>query len=305
MSSFRIACAIVLFAAVVFLGCVRKPQHQGEKYLIITTIYPYELIIRELTDTLATFKTLIPPNASPHTWSPGPQDIAGLQQADLVISNGLGLETNLARTLAGLGSKHVCAADLPGMAELINTHMNITAEQENHEGHSHQGTNPHIWTSPELLIRIVSGLESELARRIPKHAGFMAPRANAMIDSLKQVNLRIRSERERLKEPAVITLHNAFEYFFDHFDILFLGAVQPSAGKDPAPQQLKQLADKVRKHQIKTIFIEPGLNPKPAETLAKELNLQIRQYDDLGTTLQAKTIADYLWQNWLLIKAGL
>lgn len=286
-------------------SCKLKSNAEKGKPLIITTIYPYELIVKQLVDTLFTVETLLPANASPHTWSPAPQDIMKLEKADVIIANGLGLETNLEKTLTKTGNKLIIVSDFIKKDKLIYFDNESEHSAEGEVEHKHEGANPHIWTSPELLTDIVIELSEELARRYPMHKTALEQNARLIIMELFQVESKIRSERNDYENPAVITLHDAFVYFLQYFDIKHIGSVQPAAGKDPAPQQLKTLADKIKSEGIKSIFIEPQMNPRPAEVLAEELGLKVIEYDDLGTVSGAKTIADYLCKNWDAFKAGL
>lgn len=310
MKRLLVAFSLSVVLAIVLFGCKQQSNQSKEKPLILTTIYPYELIVRELVDTLFNVETLLPPNASPHTWSPSPQDMLKLQKADVVISNGLGLETNLSKALSDVGSKHIIAASLIDEKKLLSE-----AEYENHENHEHEakaetdehhhdGPNPHIWTSPEFLSEIIIGLSIDLGKRYPMSKAAIESKARLMIMEINQVDGKIKAEKEQYPKAAIVTLHEAFAYYFEHFKIDYVGAVQPSAGKDPTPKQLQELADKIKLKKIKAIFIEPQMNPKPAETLAKELNLKVLKYDDLGTTIGAKTISEYLWLNWVALKAG-
>lgn len=295
---------VLLIVCLLFISCHFSSEKKNDKPLIITTIYPYELIVAQMVDTLFTVKTLIPPNASPHTWSPLPQDVLNLNKADLIISNGLGLETNLSKTLSRYNHKHIVSADL--ISE--NTLNAILHDHEHHENennqHKHIGINPHIWTSPDLLTDIIFGLSYELGKRYPLHKDKFNDNARLMIMELNQVDGIIKTQRQEFHNPAIVTLHDAFVYFFKYFDIDFIGAVQPSAGNEPSPQYLKKLADRVKNKRIKSILIEPQMNPQPAEILAKELNLKILTYDDLGTTTDAKSISEFILWNWLAIKEG-
>jgi zinc transport system substrate-binding protein len=149
------------------------------------------------------------------------------------------------------------------------------------------------------------GLANELGKRYPANQADFDARAKLMIMEVNKAAGEINRERKTFNNPSVITLHSAFAYFFRYFKINYVGAVQPSAGKEPTPKQLKELADEIRQNNIKAIFIEPQLNPKPAQVLADELNLRVLTYDDLGTISDAKTIAEFLMWNWNAIKAGL
>jgi len=295
----------ILFLILILLtGCGRKSINQTAKPMIITTIHPYELIVRQLVDTLFTVETLLPPDASPHAWSPGPQDIIKLSRADLVISNGLGLETNLEKHLSALGKKHLVMADFV-KSKITESHFETQQHATKAEHDLADGDNPHIWTSPDLLTDMILGLSTELGNRYPMLKSSLESNARLIIMELNRVDGKIKTEIMQLDKPSVITLHDAFVYFFDYFHIEYIGAVQPAGGKEPAPRQLSQLADKIKQYKVRAVLIEPRMNPKPAQTLARELGLKVLQYDDLGTTLEANSIAEYLWENWLSIKQGL
>jgi zinc transport system substrate-binding protein len=307
-----LALAVVVLMVLV-TGCKTNGSGNGGKPVIVTTIYPYEMIVKQLVDTLFTVQTIIPANASPHTWSPTPGDIRKIQQADLVVSNGLGLETFLHKPLARKGTKNIAAAAFVDPSLLIYEaeHDVIEDDKEEHDAKDDdkekhiQHPNPHVWTSPEMLFPIITGISNELSKRYPMHKAQFDNNARMMIMEINKVDSDTKLELDTYKAPAVITLHDAFIYYFRYFNIEFAGSIQEIAGKDPTPRHLKKIADMIQVKGIKTVFTEPQLNPKPVETLAKELNLKVLSYDDLGTTLGAKTIAEYLWLNWQAIKAGL
>lgn len=296
----------------VISGCKTSDKKVDGKPLILTTIYPYELIVRQLVDTLFVVENLIPANASPHTWTPTPQDAHRIHDAALVVSNGLKLETFLHKPLARKGTKNIAAAAFVDKSLLIFESESDIIEEDNEEKEEKKVDsdkhllfpNPHVWTSPEMLFSIIIGLSNEFSKRYPAHQAYFERNARMMIMELNMVDSKIKLERDTYKEPAVVTMHDAFVYFFRYFNIDFAGSIQEIAGKEPTPRHLKLLADTIRSKKIKAIFIEPQMNPQPAETIAKELNLKILTYDDLGTSFEAKTIADFLWLNWEAFKAG-
>jgi len=266
----------------------------------ITTIYPYQLLMQELVGDMFDVETLLPANASPHSWSPTPSDIARLTSADLVISNGLGLEANLQPYLTRLGDKNI---ELAGFLDKRALIQDMDAEAKVPDTNA-LAVNPHIWTSPELLISLTDSLTAVMEERYPVLSGKFIANHKQIVEELQHTDEIIRQERQVMPRPAIVTMHDAFAYFFRRYDIQFIGAIQPAGAKEPSPKELATLAKQIRENKIKTIFIEPQLNPKPAEVLAKELHLRILTYDDLGTTLQAENIAGFLYKNWSILKSG-
>jgi zinc transport system substrate-binding protein len=299
---------IILFSALILIvacGCQKQIKTVPGKPLIITTIHPYELILQELADTLFYVENIIPANASPHTWSPTPQDVFHLQKADLVVSNGLGLDKNLEQYLKLLGNKNIFVSDFMDRKQLITeTNVSSTPADTLHQLTTKE-VNPHIWTSPDYLKAIIIGLRDELSKRYPEYTKHFTDKTMTMLEEIDGIDATIRAELKQFKRPSVVSLHDAFVYFFRYYHIDFVGSVQPDGVKEPTPRQLKELADKIRSRHIKAILIEPRISSKPAETLARELNLGLIPYDDLGTTLGAAKISDFLRLNWQAIKQGL
>jgi zinc transport system substrate-binding protein len=296
---------ILMMTLIVLSGCNSSDTANKDKPLIITTIYPYELIVRELVDTLFTVETLLPPNASPHTWSPGPKDIMKLEKADVIVSNGLVLEINLDKILTSYSKKNIVAAGFLNNRQYLSENSDSILFNNGSNDPETVDKNPHIWTSPDCLTSIILGLDVELSKRYPMLKSSFDSRARQMIMEVNRVSGKIMTEIALIKQPSIVTLHDAFKYFFDFFHIRYIGSIEQFAGNEPSPRRLKYIADDLKKYKLKAIFIEPRMNPKPAEILANEMGLKVLTYDDLGTTLSAKTIADFLWLNWLAIKPGL
>ena len=53
-------------------------------------------------------------------------------------------------------------------------------------------------------------------------------------------------------------------------------------GKNPSPQQLKQMIDFAREQGIRTIFVQKGFDMKNAESLAKEVGASIHSINPLS-----------------------
>jgi len=317
---------ILLIILAGFTSCSRKKR--GHSNLVITSIYPYELIVKQLLGSDFMVKTLIPANASPHTWSPNPSDLKDLDEAGLIISNGMGLETNLKKVFDMYQDKHVAIADNIDLETLLGKNLDKIrketaegvehhAESEEHhheaekhdEDHGHElepehdhSIDPHIWTSPEFLILISTTLADELIKTYPKHRKTINANTEIVIRELTQLHQTIKSEVGNYTNPAILTFHNSFAYFISQYGIAYAGSIQTSPGKEPTLKELAEISNRIKQYKVTTIFTEPQMNKKPAEELAKKLELKILELDPLGTTLQVKTISEFIRKNWEVMK---
>jgi zinc transport system substrate-binding protein len=282
-----------------------KEQVKQEKPLLLASIHPYELILTQLVGTEYEVKCIIPEAASPHTWSPGPADLKALNTAAFILSNGMGLETNLEKNLSSHKEAHVEASKLLYDVLALATPENDSIPEETHADeaeHQHQGQDPHLWTSPRLMIRLVGALEKELSRRFPNSSLLFSRNAGIMRKELEDAIEKIGSERSAYANPGLITYHKSFQYFTDEFGIASLGWVQASPGKEPSPKDLSNLGKTIEEHQVKAIYLEPQMDKKAGEVLAKEFGLKVLTLDPLGTAADAKTITELILYNWNIMK---
>ena len=295
---------LVLMALLFAFSC--QKQEEKPSPLLLASIHPYELILKQLVGNEFEVKCIIPPGASPHTWSPGPADLKNFNSASMILANGLGLETNLEKNFAERKDVYIEAATLlkdviPLPEKELPAEEDVSEPIEHHHQHAQ---NPHLWTSPSLMIRLIGFLEKELSTRFPNSAFVFKRNAQQMQKELENLTDKIKTERAQYISPAIITYHNAFHYFLQEFGIEELGFVQESPGKEPTPKELALLGNIIKEHNVKAIFLEPQMDRKAGETLAQEFSLELLTLDPLGSDGKAQTIAQLIDNNWQKMKMG-
>ncbi len=283
---------IVVLLILAFTGHdSEEPSENGLR--IVTTIYPYEILVRELISERGEVTSFIPPDASPHTYSPNPRDMQMLERGDLVISNGLGLEMYLDNFLDSITGRHISAADF--LSELEEN------EQGNHQTHNH-GINPHIWLDPVLLSKIVEGISLKLQEIDPDYRDYYWERNQLLQRKFSELNEKISAQREDLDKISIISFHDAFHYFNQRYNINSVATVVQSPGKEPTPRELIELGGIIQENNVRVILIEPQLNPKAAELIASEHDIKLLIVDPLGSYWQVDTIDDLIIHYWDAIR---
>lgn len=302
--NYKIVLTLFILALLMLNGCMKK---KNSKLTIVTTIYPYELIIKQIVQDKADVFTIIPANASPHNYSPLPSDVEKISQADLIFSNGLELETGLEKILTDTKEKHIMLSGFIPKDVIIKDESedeHHLAENEAEHHHNHAEGNPHIWLNPEMIIDIAKGITQSIISIDP--ANQMSYNANLaqLISEVEKADANIIAQRKNLNDLNLISFHSSFAYFDARYNIHSLGYIQKSPGKEPNPKELMLLSKTIKNDKISVIIIEPQLNPKPAEIIAKEFNLKLIKLDPLGTTLKINKIDQLLLKNWELLLKG-
>lgn len=279
----KVLISILIISSLLALNSCKKAVDSPSN-LIVVSIYPYELLLKQMVGPEIEVRTLIPPNFSPHTYNPSPAELKSLYDADLVFSNGYGLENNIQTALNALGEKHLSAEQL----------LQLPQKEDN--------PNPHIWLSPRLMKKLVSELEEPLQRTFPSYKDSISFHCRELISQFSSLDSLIIEERAQFSHTPIITYHDSFHYFIQDYQLDYLGSIQSSPGQEPTPKELVYLGDLIKANKVKAIFVEPQMDRKSANVLAKEFHLQVIELDPLGQTLNVQSLPEVILINWNRMK---
>jgi len=148
--------------------------------------------------------------------------------------------------------------------------------------------NPHWWHDPRNTEEAVGQIAAVLSQVDPGDAADFKANAAAYVIKLKHLDAGITSCVDMVppQDRKLVTDHDAFPYFANRYGIDVVGAVIPSQTTQAQPnaQDLTNLADLVRKEQVKAIFPESSVSPKLAETIAAQTGAS-SNYTLYGDTL--------------------
>ncbi len=291
---------------VLLLGPAGKAFGEDGKIRILTSIPPLYCWAVNVAGDLATVENLLPADVGPHDYQFKPKDLKRLQNADLIVLNGLGLEDWFTRAIqanaAEAERKVIHIAD--GLAETDLIFHLPTLEldpshsiQEGHDHgprtqdpgpgtghrHEHDQANPHLWQDPRLAMHGVTNILLALQRIDPAHAADYQRNATAYLSRLAALDAEIRQAVAGFSSHTVVTYHDAFPYFCRRYGIELAGVIEQVPGSDPSPRYLAELLKVIRARKVKVIFTEPQFNPRLAKRLADDLGIAVAELDVLET----------------------
>ncbi len=274
---------LILLLIIIFLFILSCNNTQ-KNTKIITTIYPYYLIVKEITGDSVKVENLLPPAASPHTYSPKPSDLMKFENAGLIIVNGYHLESHLNDKLRGYDS-----------AFFISDSMkNILGDN----------VNPHIWLDPVLLKKIVPYIKEEIIKLDPKKKDYYENNTRQLLEELSKINSKIQEQSKDIQNKNVIMYHKGFDYLLKRYKVNILAYIEEIPGKELGAKKMQEIGNLIKKYKLTTLYSEPQLNSKPLRVLSGEFKLHILILDPLGTTLKINSICDLIEYNWEQIVKG-
>ncbi len=247
----------LLIAAVLAVPAFANAQ---EKPKVVTTFTVIADMAKNVAGKAADVESITKAGAEIHNYQPTPRDILRARDADLVLRNGLNLEQWFEKFLANLGK-------VPSITVSDGVEPMAIA------GGAYQGKpNPHAWMSPENAVIYVENIRKGLSEIDPAHADTYAANAKAYADKIRAAVQPIRDILGKLPEDHrwLVTSEGAFSYLARDFGLKELYLWPVNADSQGTPQQVREVIDAMRKHQIKVIFSESTVSDKPAKQIASE-----------------------------------
>jgi zinc transport system substrate-binding protein len=205
--------------------------------------------------------------------------------ARVFVYVGAGLEPWAQRFLAARGKKDLvvveAAQDIPLIRE-VEEHPGEETRKEEHQGHQHGAGNPHIWLDPLLAQNICRKITGALVVADPAHRDRYESNLANYLKALNDLDLEIRSRVAGWRTRAFISFHPAFAYFARCYGLKEAGVLEPAPGREPTPRHLQEIVKFVKELGLKVVFAEPQLNPRVAETVAREAGVKVLMLDPIG-----------------------
>jgi ABC-type Zn uptake system ZnuABC Zn-binding protein ZnuA len=280
-------------------ACSPVPSDSAPRY--VATIPPVAAIAREIVGSRGEVITLVPAGASPHTFELKPSDARAASDAKAVIYAAEDLDGWAAR-LETPESIELFALVSEDRRLVIDDHH----DHHDHDGHEHHGeADPHFWTHPSIVAAIAPLIANRLTKIDSEYPDAFRNNASRFIRELDKAATDIRTRLEPFKGRAVVAFHPSMQYLLEREGIEVVGLVAPSPGKETTPQQLRELLDAVKEHDVKAIFTEPQLPKRAAEVLAEEAGVALYELDPLGGVPGRMTYFEWLEYNVSVIEEAL
>lgn len=253
---------------------------------IVATINPYYLIVRGIVGHNGQVDLLIGPGQNPHIFSPKISDVKKLNEADLVIANGLGLESFLESYLEDLAAQ---GKQVFYMGDHLPEDF-LVSEDESGEAEDHlHHVNPHVWLDPVILSEyLIPLILEELSSIDPVNSVSYEVNAEKLITELHDFDEKASSYMERFRGSIVIVAHPSFTYFFRRYGIE-LEPVLEGVGDEPSIGEIKELVDFIRNEDVVGIFAEYQHSKRAIDILTSETSVGHGELDSLGLSMESIT----------------
>lgn len=266
---------------------------EGDDLQILTSFLPMYIFTANLVQGVegVTLSNLAAPDVGClHDYQLLPTDMIKLEQTDIFIFNGAGMEGFIAQL-----------ADARQNMTMVEASSGIDLLK------MPDGTdNAHVWLSIPLAIRQVRNISAGLQKADPVHAVQYHTNETAYISKLEALDSDYRAGLADLKHRSIITFHEAFPYLAAEYGLEIAAVIEREPGSEPSAAELAETIDLIREKGIPALFAEPQYSTRIAETIANETGARLFSLDPIVTgDAEAGTYELKMRENLLVLQTAL
>ena len=253
---------LITVIAVLNINRNRNVEQDDGITKIVTSFYPMYIIAENLVDGAnnVELENMADVNVGClHDYTLKTEDIKKVEDAEIFISNGQGMENFISKLIEA------------------NQDMDVIDSSANIQDIILDGdeTNPHVWTSIDNYISQVQTIAEGLKQYNPENSSIYEENKKEYISKLNKLKSNFEDELEDLKNERAICLNEAFEYMGKELELQLTSIKTDHEESAMSAETLRNIINVANSENIKIIIIDKNDNRANAETIANETNAEI------------------------------
>ncbi len=262
--------ALFLFL-IILISCNSPSEKGGEITLVVTTTSMIADGVRAMTDSSITVVSLMGPGTDPHLFKPSKKSLDLLEEADVIVANGLHLEGRMQEILEKIsrGKPVVFLGEYLDDADLIFP----SGVQD--------FPDPHIWFDLSLWKKSNEFLSLQLdSLDILNLDG-----SRNYIQQLDSLDSWVRKNIESIpvSNRVLLTAHDAFSYFGRAYGMEVIGLQGISTTAEYGIKDIENMVDLIVDREIKAVFVESSISSRSMEAVVQGVKRNGREVVIGGT----------------------
>lgn len=239
---------------------VKNKTVKSSKLQVVTSFYPMYFFASQIGGDKAEVTNITPAGAEPHDYEPPAQDIAHIEDSDLLIINGGKFEVWGDKIRENIRGKNV---------KLIIAGNNLTNQD------------PHIWLNPIFTKQMVKNILNGFIEVDSNNKLFYLANEQKLQNKLDELNNQYKLVLSSCLQKNIVTSHAAFGHLAKAYGLNQVSISGLSPDQEPSSKYLAGVANYVKEQNIKYIFFESLVSPKLSETIAREVGAKTMVLDPI------------------------
>lgn len=250
------------------------PSDNSNGTVIACTTYPVYLLTQAVTESVPDVDVELVVNqqlSCLHNYTLTMSDMKTIEQANVLVINGAGLESFLEDVLESRDYLDATQG------------LSLLCSEEHHHEDDHDGDeeeyDPHCWLDPTLAGQMAQNIATGLATQDPTHKDAYTDNAQHIVTELATLQKELRGEVANLSCKELIPFHDGFRYFAEAFGLTILASVEEEEGAEASAREINELTELIRSHHIPCVFVEKNGSNSAARALSLECGVSVAALD--------------------------
>lgn len=265
VQSFAIVIVLILIILVTTSGCGNNEKQVKDKINIVTTTTMLCDLAQNIGGEGVEVAGLMGPGVDPHLYKASAGDIKKLEEADLIIYNGLHLEGAMIEALEAM---ELQGKTILSMENGLDKSLLIEAD-----GVGEELYDPHIWFDVSLWNECADYLSKQLQVLDEENKDLYQSNYSSYTKELATLHIEVQEKINTLEEEEkiLITAHDAFGYFAKAYGMEVYAIQGISTQTEASTKDMANLSNFIVEHTVKGIFLETSVSSKNVEALQESV----------------------------------
>jgi manganese transport system substrate-binding protein len=255
----RSALPLVLVAGALS-GCSASALERAadDRPVVLTTFTVLADVAQNVAGEHLRVESITKAGAEIHGYEPTPLDIARASEADLILDNGLNLESWFGQFVESVDVPHVVVSE---GVEPVDITKDAYAGKPN----------PHAWMSPVNVQVYVDNMVDAFSGLDPDHAADFEANGAEYQAELQEVQDELVAGLSALpeNERALVTCEGAFSYLARDAGLTERYIWPVNAEQQATPQQIASAIEFVETNDVPAVFCESTVSDKPMQQVVE------------------------------------
>ncbi len=258
--------------ALAVIGLLVPAASAADKIRVVATIPDLKALTEEVGGKLIDVESLARGTQNAHELEIRPSLMLKRRRADLLIENGLELDSWADVAVQGANNPNIVRG-APGRVDVsrgIQVLEVPSTRVDRSMGDVHPLGNPHYSLDPGMAPIITQNIADALARFQPEHRAEFEKNRQAFLTRLDEAMARWERAMEPLKGARVVVYHPQWIYILSRFGLSQAATLEDRPGIPASPAHLTRVIRQMKEERIKVIIVEPWNDLKLATRVADE-----------------------------------
>lgn len=247
---------------------------------VVTTTALLADLVRNVGGDLVEVRAIVPAGTDMHSFQSTPGDSVAISRAQVIVSNGFGLDTFLEPVLRSAKAEHSVAVIASEGLKFSISHGTGSQDGGTETGKLNDARgpleDPHMWQNPVFAINYVERIRDGLTSADSDRRQEYVAKAETYIKKLEELDREITKilAQVPLQRRHLVTFHNAFSHFAQHYGWK-VSAFVDSDADEADPADVVRIMDQVKTELLPAVFVEPQFHSDVIRRAADDAGVKV------------------------------